>query len=132
MIANFSEEATPEVGSSISSSRGFSASATAISTSLRLPSGNSPALRSATSRMLTRSSRFSMSARSGRSCSGRISEVRPLCPAAAINRFSITVWSRNNCGIWNARAIPKRVMSRGRCAVISRPRNRTVPACGFK
>ena len=50
MMPNFSAEATPEVGSSISSKRGFSASASAMSTSLRCPSGSSTAMRSGTER----------------------------------------------------------------------------------
>src|SRR3569833_1416058 len=89
MISSFSAEATPEVGSSISSSLGLSASARAMSTSLRCPSGSSLALRDAYNLTPTRSRRRSISGSSGRAERAVKPEGLPSREAAAISMFSI-------------------------------------------
>ena len=132
MIRNFSCELTPLVGSSISSSCGRRASATAMSISLRVPSGSSLTMLVERSASPKSSSSASISSRSGCSRSGRNGFHARSRAAAASSRLSMTHCSWNSCGDWNARAMPIRVIVRGASAVMSRPRNWTLPAVGVR
>ena len=132
IIGNFSSADTPLVGSSSSSSLGWPVSAIAMSSSLRTPPGSSATLRSRCSLSLKRTS--SSSARA------TAVGVRAACQnesfwpwqAVATSILSSTVSSAHNCGIWNERATPRRVIARGDKAVMSRSSSEMLPSSGFR
>lgn len=129
MISNFSCELTPLVGSSINSRLGDSANATAISTSLRTPSGSEPIWRAACGSRPKMANSSSASSRAGLRYS-EDSVQNPSRAASASNRFSSTDCSENNCGSWNVRAMPRRVIARGASRVKSWSPKRTLPCVG--
>nr|WP_258231485.1 hypothetical protein [Achromobacter pulmonis] len=127
MMANFSCELTPLVGSSISSRRGLSASATAMSMSLRMPSGSEPISRLLWPCRWNRRSSAAASSRASGVDSGD-SRQKPRRAAMASSRFCSTVCSVKSCGSWKARAMPSRAIRRGGSRVNSTPSNCTLPA----
>ena len=95
MIANFSAEATPEVGSSMSTSFGLSASAIAMSMSLRLPSGSTrPLMRDVVGPDELQQPHHLRPLPAG--VESAMVAKRAAREAAAISRLSITVWSRKS------------------------------------
>src|SRR5688500_15932057 len=120
--------AMPAVGSSMSSSRGRLASATASSTRFTSPYASSRAARSAACCMPTSVSSVSASSRKRAAAGRRKRKICLACDSRAICTFSRTVSEPKMVAIWKVRPTPLRQMARGASPTIVSPPSRMSPA----